>query len=381
MSNPERIAVGERVTIYPRGKKNIWCADFWQDGHHCRQSLRTTNKREAMRRAVQLGAQLTAGTYQPPPPAVAFLEASGDYLSHLETERRARKTLVKYKGILTSLVDFLAEQGLTRLTQFTAVHFDRFRAARRQEVHRKTLYTEGVVVKQFFRWCKSRKLIPENPIAEFKLNKPLLEPKGGPGLDQVNRILATLEEPDRTPVAVLAFSGLRSGELQRLRVEDLDLVGNWLHIRSREGLETKTGQSRKVPIHPRLRPLLEALPKRRRLWLFVQCSGKWDAEAGPPLNVKKLNERFLAVLAALEMPAGRANGFTLHSLRHFFETYTVNERIPQRVVDAWLGHHGDKSMAAIYYKLQDEDSQRFMKQVPFGTRMPAADVGHSEGRK
>jgi hypothetical protein len=44
-------------------------------------------------------------------------------------------------------------------------------------------------------------------------------------------------------------------------------------------------------------------------------------------------------------------------------------------VDAWLGHSSDKSMAANYYKLTDEESQRFMDEVAFGTGMPAADAG------
>ena len=84
------------------------------------------------------------------------------------------------------------------------------------------------------------------------------------------------------------------------------------------------------------------------------------------LNVNKLNSRFLAVLRRLGLPVGRAAyGFTLHSLRHFFETFTVNNRIPQRVVDAWLGHTGDRSMGAVYYRLSDEESERFMFEVPF----------------
>ncbi|HTK75393.1 MAG TPA: tyrosine-type recombinase/integrase [Gemmataceae bacterium] len=101
-----------------------------------------------------------------------------------------------------------------------------------------------------------------------------------------------------------------------------------------------------------------------------------SAGSDRPVNVKKLNERFLATLRHLGLQAGRGGGgYTLHSLRHFFETFTVNNRIPQRVVDAWLGHSSDKSMAANYYKLTDEESQRFMDEVAFGTGMPAADAG------
>lgn len=60
--------------------------------------------------------------------------------------------------------------------------------------------------------------------------------------------------------------------------------------------------------------------------------------------MKRLNEQFTRLVVRLGMPAGRDAGFVVHSLRHFFETLTVNAGIPQRVIDAWLGHRSDKSM-------------------------------------
>jgi integrase len=375
---PERVRVGEHVTIYPRGKKQIWCADFWRDGKHCRQSLQTANKKVALQRAMQLELDLARGTFPKPPPPVSVRQAAADYLTFLGTEGRARKTLVKYRGILDTFVAFLDTHKVTRLAQLTAPTFDRFRAARKDDHHPKTMYCEGVVIKQFLKWCKSRNLLVENPLAEFKLSKPVLEPKEGPSLEQVNRILTALPESQRTLVAVLTFTGMRSGELQRLKPEDADLVGNWMHIRSREGAETKTRVSRKVPIHARLRPLLEALSRRPRPWLFTMAPSRRYPRGDHHLNVKRLNEDFLKVVASLGLPAGRDGGFTLHSLRHFFETFAVNAGIPQRVVDTWLGHRSDRSMAAVYYKLKDEDSQKFMAKVPFGTGLPAAGAGEEE---
>jgi integrase len=78
------------------------------------------------------------------------------------------------------------------------------------------------------------------------------------------------------------------------------------------------------------------------------------------------------------LPVGRANGFTIRSLRHSFETIWVNAGIPQPVIDTWIGHSSDRSMAAVYYRLKDEDSQEFMKKVPFGTGKPAGNAGEKE---
>src|SRR5215831_11083743 len=179
---PERVRVGERVTIYPRGKKQIWCADFWRDGKHCRQSLQTANKEVALQRAMHLELDLARGTFPKPPPPVSVRQAAADYLTFLGTEGRARKTLVKYRGILDTLAAFLDCHQLTRPAQFTATTFDRFRAARKDDHHPKTMYCEGVVIKQFLKWCKSRNLLVENPLAEFRLARPVLEPKEGPSL-------------------------------------------------------------------------------------------------------------------------------------------------------------------------------------------------------
>jgi integrase len=118
-----------------------------------------------------------------------------------------------------------------------------------------------------------------------------------------------------------------------------------------------------------------------------QTSFPFEVEATPqfprgdrPVNIKRLNERFRRVVQRLGLPVGRENGFTLHSLRHFFETFTVNAGIPQRVIDTWLGHRSDRSMASVYYKLSDEDSQAFMQKVPFGTGESAA-VADKEDRQ
>lgn len=173
-------------------------------------------------------------------------------------------------------------------------------------------------------------------------------------------------------LAVLALTGMRSGELQRLRKEDVDRQQGWIHIVSRRGSETKTRRSRKVPMHPCLRDLLARhLSGKGEWYLQAEPSCKYP-DGGHCICTKKLNDRFLRLLKRLKLPTGRENGFTIHSLRHSFETICVNAGIPQRVIDTWLGHASDKSMAAVYYRLSDEESQKFMERVPFGASVSAA---------
>jgi integrase len=378
-NNPKRIRVGDRVTIYPRGKNKTYVADYWQNGKHCRRSLETRNFKVARQRAVQLDVQLANGGVTSPTSSKALDESVAAFLSHLGTEGRRPRTVKKYRGFLAMFTQFAADRDVRRPSQVAALHIDQFRALRKQgHSSPKTMHNDGVMLKSFFRWCKQRKLIAESPMAEMTFHKPISEPKGGPSLAEIDKILAAANEPRRTQLALLAFAGLRSGELQRLERLDVDLAGGWIHVVSRPDAETKTGRSRKAPIHPRLRTFLEAVPKKPRTWFFeAQPSKKYPA-GGHGINTKHLNEDFLAVLEKLALPTGRFGGYTIHSLRHSFETICVNGGIPQRVIDTWMGHWGDRSMASVYYKLADEESQKFMKMVPFGAGKPAADAGDME---
>ncbi len=366
MTNPNRTKVGDRVTIYPRGKKKIYVADYWLDGRHCRKSLDTTNKKAALQAAAPLAADLAAGRRPQAPAAVSVARAVADYLAYLAADGKAANSVKKFRGVFAKWVPYLAAQRVTRLDQYGVRHYDGYRAARTAVADAMTVYNDSVIVKLFYKWSKSRGLVSENPLADVRLKKPLKEPKGGPALADVDRILAALPAAARAPVAVLAFTGMRAGDLRNLTPADADLAGGWLRIVSRPGYETKTRRSRNVPIHLRLKAVLAERPTARGRWLFTAPPSPKYPRGGNRLNIKALNQAFKAAARQAGLPVGRKAGYTLHSLRAFFETHTVNAHTPQRVVDAWLGHAADQSMGAKYYRLTEADSQRFMQMVPFG---------------
>lgn len=368
----------DRVKIYPRGKKRIYCADFSHNDKHRRVSLKTRNAKEARRLGRRLECQLDEGTYDAPQVPTEIEEVVRRFVSSLATEGRRPKTVTKYRGFLTTFTQFCADQNIHQIKQVTILLVDRFRSLRKLSHHPKSMFNEGVMLKSFFRWAKLRKFVLFSPMEEMTFKRPAPQPRSGPTLEQIDQVLATAREQRRTLLAVLAFTGMRAGELQRLQVIDVDLAGNWIQVVSREGIETKTGLSRKIPIHSRLRPYLTAVTIDRRRWFFESAASKKYPDGGHWISGKHLNEDFLEILRRLGIPAGRDAGFTIHSLRHSFETICVNAGIPQRVIDTWLGHRSDTSMASVYYLLSDDESQKFMSRVPFGTGTPAADAGDTE---
>lgn len=376
----ERIKIGDRVTIFRRGKKGTWTAEFSIDGIHKRQSLKTQNKKIATERATQLAAQVTTGQYRTPATEILIDAARDQYLDYLAAENRAPKTIVRYRGELTAFAEFCRGRRVFRLSQITPSLFDGFRKERKAGRTMKTLFHEAMVVKQWLNWCVSRQLLAESPFRNCRVREPVTEPRHAPTLAEVLQILSLSTLRQRVMLAVLAFTGMRSGELRQLRKKDVDLKNGWIHIVSRPGARTKTGRSRKVPIHA----LLQAFLKLYRVppageWFFAaEVSSKYP-DGGHHVNTKRLNEYFLAVCQRANLPVGRdSGGYTLHALRHFFETHTVNAGIPQRVIDTWLGHHSDRSMASVYYRLSDAESAAFMAKVSFGDGIPAANAGETQ---
>ena len=363
-----------------RGRAGSYTADFHYQGEHQRRSLKTSNLKVARQRAIELERQILDGMLEQPKsqgiePPESICSAIGEFLDYLETEERRPKTIQKYRSILENFASFADLRGCGLPAEIDMRLFDQFRAFRKPLIGRKSMHHEGVLLKGFLEWCRQRKLVQENPLRDTKFKRPAPPRRGGPNLEQINAILG-LSDQRRRPI--VAFTGMRSGECRHLQPQDIEFRGNWIRIESREGYETKTSESRKVPIHPRLRQHLTGLAKRERPWFFTSPATPNYPNGDHFLNTKKLNEYFLELLKQLDIPAGRDSGFTLHSLRHSFKTICINAGIPREVVDAWQGHSPDRSAGSAYYRLSDKESQRFMLMVPFGTGEPTADVGDKE---
>ncbi|GJM24876.1 MAG: hypothetical protein DHS20C16_12910 [Phycisphaerae bacterium] len=57
--------------------------------------------------------------------------------------------------------------------------------------------------------------------------------------------------------------------------------------------------------------------------------------------------------------------YTLHSCRRFFNSFCINQGVPERIVRIWMGH-SDRSMTGIYYGLSENESIQFMQKISFG---------------
>jgi integrase len=152
---------------------------------------------------------------------------------------------------------------------------------------------------------------------------------------EAEALLAALDRPERAVWAVALYAGLRLGELQALRWEDVDLGEGVLHVH--RGWDARGGEiapktragRRKVPI---FRPLRAELAARRLAcpWPEGLVFGR---EPDRPFGPKQVSNRAKAAWEAAEL-----RGVGLHEARHCAASYMIAADVNIKAVQTYLGH-------------------------------------------
>jgi integrase len=146
-------------------------------------------------------------------------------------------------------------------------------------------------------------------------------------------LLAAVPELDRPAWATAMYAGLRLGELQALRVEDVDLDEEVIHVRrgwdQYEGEQEPKSRAgrRRVPIARLLRPHLEAALARRPTGLVF---GRTHQQ---PFAPRTLNRR-----ADRAWKAARLNPIGFHECRHTFASLMIAAGVNTKALQTFMGH-------------------------------------------
>ena len=127
-------------------------------------------------------------------------------------------------------------------------------------------------------------------------------------------------------ILVAAYTGMRQGELLKLRARDVDLGLNSIFVGGRPDNTTKTGDWRTVPIHNHIANVIEKrlCTKQPQHHLF---SIDW-------LNKDQLLRNFIKVNRYI----GKTDEYVFHTLRHSFGTWCAEAGVPIRTIMDLMGH-------------------------------------------
>lgn len=364
-TTPKDIRI-DRVRLTQRGAKGTYHAEFSFNGKHCRKSLKTANLKIAQQRARTLNAELALGQFREAAQRWSITDSIAAYLEHGASVGKAEGTISVYRGNLNAYHRWCETRGVRAMQQISITDFEKYLFELRRSRDPITVHNHAIVIKQWVKWASIRGHLNDHVLRLCSLKKPPRKPRFVPSLHDVWAIIKNAPEETRLPLAVLATTGMRCGELRHLQVEDIDFGTGWISIVSRAGRETKTRASRRVPLHPMLHGLLKQAQLPHSGFVFPRPPGHTDAEGHDSLDTIALNRQLRGIAIRLGFPAGvKQCGMTLHTFRRFFETHSVNSGVPQRCIDAWLGHTSDRSMGAVYYSLTDTQSAAFMRQLNF----------------
>jgi integrase/recombinase XerD len=149
---------------------------------------------------------------------------------------------------------------------------------------------------------------------------PVLNP------EEITRLLeAVAGLRNRVALTTAYATGLRIGEVARLKVAAIDSPRMLIHIEHGKG-----GRDRHAMLSPRLLDVLRAYWCRARpaLWLFP------GREPGTPVSIGALQ----AACRAARRRARIGKPVTVHTLRHSFATHLLESGVDIRVIQVLLGH-------------------------------------------
>ena len=144
--------------------------------------------------------------------------------------------------------------------------------------------------------------------------------------EEVTRVLeAVAGLRNRVALTMAYATGLRIGEVTRLKVAAIDSRRMLIHVEHGKG-----GRDRYAMLSPRLLDVLRAYwwKARPALWLFP------GREPGTPVSIGTLQ----AACRAARRRARIGKPVTAHTLRHSFATHLLESGVDIRIIQVLLGH-------------------------------------------
>jgi len=254
------------------------------------------------------------------------LELLERYIDHLIARNKSPKTIKTFKSIIGKFIRFLGEKSVYEATSWDV---DSFLAnVRKNGYQEKSLYTVAVAVKRFLEYVGAKKALEgfEYPRRPKELPKYLTR-------EEVEKLIKAAEyEKDKRIalrnkliVLLLYTTGMRVGELVRIKCDDIDFVGMSIRIFG------KGSKEREVFFNKETKEVLQKYIESMRL--------KGDNYLFPGDN--SLHIHYVTVeriIRRLARKAGFKKRVTPHILRHSFATFALSRGMDVREIQELLGH-------------------------------------------
>lgn len=277
-----------------------------------------------------------------------------DFAIHQRSQRLSEKTIQNREEMLCTVAritrrgpDVVTTEDLERVLARPHPRTGRPLAAG-------TMQSERSYMQTFFKWMKKsgrRRDNPAKPLAKVKVPRRRARPFR---LDQIEDVLETgIYSRTRDIITIAALTGLRLGEVVKIRGEDVDLVGRTIRSVRKGNLDHQVG------LPDGLLELAQRMPKKG-WWFPSPYPNRLFPNGGGHILMKSASDRVSKAIRAAGITDPRITG---HSLRHWLATSLLRQGVPIRVVQEMLGH-ASLATTQLYADVSDEEVLDGMNQAP-----------------
>jgi integrase len=351
--------------------KTAWIADYFdQEG---KRHIKTfTRKRDADAWLVTTRGEVTRGIHTPENASITVAEAAEIWLERGELEGLERSTLQQYRNHVVLHIR-PSRIGTEKLARLSTPIIEAFRDDLLQQHSRAMARKALASLKSILGEAQRRGLVAQNAaqpvrVGVKKREKRKIEAgRDFPSKEEINLIIDSAEGRWRPFFVTAVFTGMRSSEMRGLTWNAVDFQRKVIHVHQRADAWNAIGEpkseagDRKIPMTPMvfnaLREWKLACPKGELGLVFPNGAGKIENHA----NIAARGFYALQIRANILDATGRAK-YGVHSLRHFFASWAIEQGFTAKRVQALLGHSSIQMTFDTYGGLfpdNEDDQARF----------------------
>ncbi len=259
---------------------------------------------------------------------VTLRDAHQQFIGHLKGKSRASATILAYGKDIDQLVSFLQGLSKTDPNEVETIDLQNFMDKLAKENYTpKSISRKTNSTKTFFKFLKTSNLIQNDPAAT--LGHPKFENKPPRILTKLEyRSLRDAARSDARISAVIELllqTGIRIGELAKLRVEDVDLENLTLHVPPFEDT-----RERIIPLN---KSAAEAVKNYLPIRAKTPNHALFVTKTGRPLlirNIRTAIDRYFRIAGIKDAK--------VNNLRHTWVAYQLQAGVPMTMVSKLAGH-------------------------------------------
>lgn len=322
------------ASIYKKG--NIFWIQYYRNGERRQESLGTKSRKIAKYLCSKKETEIVV-TPNIPDGNVDIKQALDKYIE-LMCHHNTPKTLYNDKIRISEYIKYLNARFINELTTNNFKEYLHYRLS-----HGIVPNTANSIinnVRKFLNWCVEQNYIAINPLYKYKLYKIERKSRRFLTKKEINAIMKVAKTSKLFGMIATAFyTGMRKGELLRLKWSDIDYATNLVTVHI-----SKSKRCRHIPLSSKLKSILKALQPKSVLLKDDLC-------------FNRCNERRL--LKAV-ITKSKVNKFGWHTFRHTFASHLVQAGVSIYKVANYLSHSAI-STTEIYAHLQPHSDKEINK--------------------